>query len=204
MVGDSGAEYQPTGDITLYAHWTANQYTISFDPNGGTVSPATKRVTYGQPYGALPPNISGSSISKYGFEFKGWYTDPNVGNAVSSDTIVSTAGNHTLYAHWNDNTIVLTFDGNGGDFDGDSSRKCVIGQPVGELPRAEREGYNFNSWWTGPECDAGQCEIVTASTLAPDHDTTIYAGWIPETNYILAEDGIPITTEGVGDNLVVE
>jgi uncharacterized repeat protein (TIGR02543 family) len=156
---------------------------VTFDAttNGGQMPSGWTSPDYydGQPYGTLPPNIEGSSISKYGFEFKGWYTDPNVGAEVSSDTIVSTAGNHTLYAHWNDNTIVLTFDGNGGDFDGDSSRKCVIGQPVGELPRAEREGYNFNSWWTGPECAAGQCEIVTASTLAPDHDTTIYAGWLP-------------------------
>jgi hypothetical protein len=39
---------------TLYAHWTANQYTVSFDANlNGVVAPADKPVIYNQPYGAL-------------------------------------------------------------------------------------------------------------------------------------------------------
>ena len=41
--------------VTLYAHWTANTFTVTFDPNNGSApSPASKTVTYGQTYGALP------------------------------------------------------------------------------------------------------------------------------------------------------
>ena len=41
-------------DHTLYAHWTANKYTLSFDNNDSTGVSSTKNVTYGQAYGELP------------------------------------------------------------------------------------------------------------------------------------------------------
>ena len=46
-MGGKGTAYQPTDNITLYAHWTANDYIVTFDPTSGSVSPQTKSVTYG-------------------------------------------------------------------------------------------------------------------------------------------------------------
>ena len=40
--------YMPQQDITLYAHWTANKYTITFNPGQGNASTASKEVTYDQ------------------------------------------------------------------------------------------------------------------------------------------------------------
>ncbi|HMM99298.1 MAG TPA: InlB B-repeat-containing protein, partial [Anaerolineales bacterium] len=49
-----GATYPFAADATLYAQWTANSYTVTFNANGGTApSPATKPVTFGSAYGAL-------------------------------------------------------------------------------------------------------------------------------------------------------
>ena len=81
-------------DHTIYAHWTTRSYTVTFDPNGGTVEPSTKSVTYGSRYGALPvPVLEGRS-------FVGWFTQQEGGDPVTENTLVSTTGNRTLYAHY--------------------------------------------------------------------------------------------------------
>ena len=88
-----------TANHSLYAHWTrvtATSVTVTFNVNGGgTVSPATMTVTYGQTYGTLPVPV------REGFEFAGWYTDATAGVMVTSNTYVTNSSNHTLYARWN-------------------------------------------------------------------------------------------------------
>ena len=44
-----GASYTANAAATLYAQWTANKYTVSYDANGGTGAPAAQTKTYGQP-----------------------------------------------------------------------------------------------------------------------------------------------------------
>ena len=59
---------------TLYAKWTANNYTLTFNANGGSVSTTTKSVTYGQTYTDLP------TPTRTGYTFKGWYATFNGNN----------------------------------------------------------------------------------------------------------------------------
>ena len=82
------------GDHTLYAHWTANQYTVTLNANGGSVSTSTLTVTYDSIYGTLP------TPTKTGYKFKGWYTASSEGTKVTATTKVSKAKDHTLYAQW--------------------------------------------------------------------------------------------------------
>jgi uncharacterized repeat protein (TIGR02543 family) len=82
-----------TSSFTLYAKWTASTYTVSFDAQGGTGNAASKAVTYGQAYGALP------ALAKAGQIFEGWYTQPGgAGTRITETTPMNTAGDHTLYA----------------------------------------------------------------------------------------------------------
>ena len=86
------------GDKEYWAKWTPNTYTVSFDVNGGTAStPDSKNVTYDAAYGTLPSGMTHTSK-----QFIGWYTDPDDGEGthITAETIVSTAENHTLYAHY--------------------------------------------------------------------------------------------------------
>ena len=80
-----------TGDIVLYARWTANQYTVTFDSNGGD-SPSfeSKLVTYDVAYGELP------TVSRTGHTFLGWFTQREGGNRITAESIVKTASDHTL------------------------------------------------------------------------------------------------------------
>ena len=78
---------------TLYAHWKANQYTVTFDSNGGTVGTNSQKVTYGSTYTLPIP-------TRMGYTFDGWYTAKTGGAKVTKDTVVTATANHTLYARW--------------------------------------------------------------------------------------------------------
>ena len=79
---------------TYYAHWTANVYTIRFDPNGGRVETSSKSVRYGSAYGELPTPICDDYV------FSGWYTEANGGVRVIESDVMTTDSSHALYAHW--------------------------------------------------------------------------------------------------------
>lgn len=180
-IGGYGDQYQPNEDVTLYAHWTANKYNVTFDGNGGRVIGTSPReVTYGQSYGELP------SAQYDEYAFNGWFTGASDGSKVESSTIVAIASDHTLYAHWKDGKMTLTFNTNSGYFDDDDvpySRRCWIGKafsyegnvPSGEFPSPIREGYQFSGWYSD---ETFEREVVS-SDVAPEDDMEIIANWTP-------------------------
>lgn len=97
LTKEFAARKMPSGTTTLYAKWTANAYTVTFDVNTGNAledGQSTRNVTFGERYGELP------QPEKSGYGFRGWYTDAAGGTEVTADTVFETAGNQTLYAHW--------------------------------------------------------------------------------------------------------
>lgn len=156
-------------DTTYYAHWTKseNTYTIIFDANGGTVSPAEKSVEVGQPYGELPQPI------KEGYSFAGWYTARYGGNRIESSNTVGTAQNQILYAHWNITWYTVTFQAQGGTVS-TGSKEVYFGGTYGTLPEPEKSGYIFQGWYT----DSFGGDRITASTkvnISKNH--SLYARW---------------------------
>lgn len=82
--------------VTLYAKWTGRTYTVTFNARGGSsLSPASKTVTMGATYGTLA-----TVTPPAGYVFDGWYTSAGGGTKVTSATQVTTAVDHTLYAHY--------------------------------------------------------------------------------------------------------
>ena len=79
---------------TLYAHWDAKSYTVTFDGNNGTPSYTNKTVVYDAKYESLP------TASRTGYIFQGWFTAASGGTKISSTSKVTTASNHNLYAQW--------------------------------------------------------------------------------------------------------
>ena len=65
---------------------------ITFDPNGGSVTPTSKKIIIGNPIGTLPKPIKADNI------FDGWFTSSTGGDQISENTKPST--NATYYAHW--------------------------------------------------------------------------------------------------------
>lgn len=89
---------------TLYAHWKGKTYTVSLDANGGTVGMKSRTATYGSEYPALP------APTRTGYSFDGWYTQKTGGTKVDDNTTVTTAANHTLYAHWHLTPALAPYD----------------------------------------------------------------------------------------------
>lgn len=95
-------------------------YTVTFNPNGGTISETSRSVASGAEVGALPtPTRSGS------YRFDGWYTAASGGTKISASTTVS--ANVTHYAHW-------TYTGGGGSGSGGGSSSNHNSSPVIVIP----------------------------------------------------------------------
>ena len=154
-------------NITLYARWSANSFTVSFDANGGKVSTSSKKVTCGSAYGDLPvPTKEGSG-------FNGWFTSKNGGNVVTSSTVVSLSSDQTLYAQWTANAYTVTLDANGGD----SSAESITvknGSAYGNLPTPTRKGYTFTGWYTAK---SGGSKITADTVTTITAAQTLYAQW---------------------------
>ena len=97
------------GTTTLYAMWKSKTYTVTFDARGGTsLSASSATVTMGDLY------INGSGLggdlptvtAPAGYVFQGWYTASSGGTLVTDETRVATASDHTLYAHYIQQTRV--------------------------------------------------------------------------------------------------
>lgn len=143
-----------SGD-TLYAHWTGNPYSVTYDANGGgTPSQTDRTVTYGSAYGDL------ATVSRTGYTFAGWYTQREGGTKVTSSTTVETAENHTLYAHWTANQYTITFSG---AVDGSGSADYTYKQ-TGTIPFPQAvdqtgSGRYFTGW-----------KLTTSPTTKPTVD----------------------------------
>ena len=79
-------------NVTLFAKWIGNNYTVSFNAMGGSVTLNSKRVTFDSAYGDLP------IPTKDNYVFAGWLTENN--ESVTSESIVVIPNDHTLYAQW--------------------------------------------------------------------------------------------------------
>lgn len=161
-----------TADQTLYAHWTNQPYTVSFDANDGDVRTSGMTVTNGSTYGSLP------TPTRDGYTFEGWYTSRNGGSKVTADTTVNLISDQTLYAHWTNQPYTVNFDANGGDVH-TSSMTVANGGTYGSLPTPIRDGYIFEGWYTS--LDDGR--LITSGTIVNLTDNqTLYAHWKKDPN----------------------
>ena len=163
-----------TDNMTLYAKWIENKYTLTFDANGGSGEMTPIADLTGEH--DLPAN---EFTAPSGKQFKGWSLTTD-GAIV---TKVDMTENKTVYAIWENipvTTYTLTFDANGG-----SGTMAPIADLTGEhdLPANEftaPSGKKFKGWSLTTDG-----AIVTKVTM--DKDVKVYAIWenIPVTTYTL-------------------
>lgn len=90
-----------TGDVTLYAKWTINQYTVRWETNGG--NDLTGEYTTTADYGTAivrPDAPTKEADAQYTYTFGGWYTDRALTQPLADNATVP-AENLTVYAKWN-------------------------------------------------------------------------------------------------------
>ncbi len=118
----------------------------------------------GNPYSPLP------EATREHYAFDGWW---NSGLRITEETLVTTEATRTLYAHWSPTEQVVIFDGNGGNST-TGTAVYVIGETYQSLPKATREGYDFDGWFT--EATGGE-RLSGASEVTATAYRTIYAHW---------------------------
>jgi uncharacterized repeat protein (TIGR02543 family) len=156
-------------DHTLTAAWTARDYTVSFDVQGGVVDPVGKTVTYGASYGVLPDPF------RAGYEFRGWWTQAaGVGDLVTEATAVAVAGAHALYASWSAIVMTVTFDALGGAV-APGTKSVAYDSAYGALPRPSKAGFTFEGWWT--DYGGAGAKVEESSVVGVSADHIVYAKW---------------------------
>ena len=121
-------ETMPADNITVKAQWEINQYTITFDTNGGS---EIDSIT--QDYGTKI--IAPADPTRKGYTFKGW--DKEIPETMP-------AGNITVKAQWEINQYTITFDTNGGSDIAPITQ--AYGTEITAPDNPTRKGYTFKGW----------------------------------------------------------
>ena len=201
------------GSVTLYAQWTANTYTISFDPNAadaeGTM--ADLATAYNETV-TLPEN----AFTRTGYTFAGWNTEPDgSGDAYADGASVKNLstgknssrrraisdGDVTLYAQWTANAYNISFAKNADDAEGSMSDLDAAYDETVTLTANSftRIGYTFAGWNTKADGSGtaydDEAEVKNLTTEADD-SVLLYAQWSVVTYSITYDlDGGTVDTE---------
>ncbi|MBO6145332.1 MAG: InlB B-repeat-containing protein [Bacilli bacterium] len=176
--GSSAKDYDKNENTTLYAHWTGNDCTVTFDTQVDGNS-ETITVSYNEPIGDLP------EPTRTGYEFEGWFTDTEYTEEVTSETIITE--NVTYYAKWNINNYVITLNTLTPDEEDPDEYKIIeverqYNEMVGELPEPTKAGYSFVGWYEDEEYET---EVSTSTYVTGN--VTYYAKWETRT-YLISFD----------------
>ena len=166
-----------TGNVTLYAQWERPTYKITYKLDGGKnnkSNPATYKKT--------TKTITLKNATKTGYTFKGWYSDKNFKNKVTSIKKGST-GNKTLYAKWEANKYTIKFNGNGSTGGKMSSlTNCKYGKSYKlTANKFKKSGYTFVGWNTKKN-GSGKIyknkQSIKNLTSKNGGTVTLYAQWM--------------------------
>lgn len=172
---DSTTNPLTVSNITANTHITPvfvlKSYTVTWNANGGTVSPASTTKTHGSTLGTLPTPTR-ASTAEYSYTFAGWFTAATDGTQITASTTVTK--DVTYYARWTatKRSYTATFNGNGGSTPSPSSITKKYNTALGTLPTCTRTGYTFLGWYTA---SSGGTKISTTTVVTKD--ITYYAQW---------------------------
>ncbi|EKZ3560009.1 InlB B-repeat-containing protein [Listeria monocytogenes] len=156
---DFSTDKMPAEDMTLYAQFSINEYTATFDVDG---KKTTELVNY-QSMLSAP-----AEPTKEGYTFTGWYDAKTGGNKWDFATGKMPARDMTLYAQFSINKYVATF-----DVDGKTTAELVNYQSMLSAPaEPKKEGYKFIGWY---DAKTGGNKWDFAADKMPAKDMTLYA-----------------------------
>ncbi|MEH7073877.1 InlB B-repeat-containing protein, partial [Neobacillus drentensis] len=164
MAWDFVNDIVPATNITLYAKWTTNSYTVNFDSQGGSAITGI--------YANYHSKITAPTApTKVGYTFGGWYKDAACTTEwdFANDTV---SNNTTLYAKWNINSYTVTFNSQGGSTV--KSVKVNYNSLIQTPTSPTRAGYTFVGWYKEPS----GVNIWSFATQKVLNNTTLYAKWV--------------------------
>lgn len=152
-----------TGEVTLYAKFSAITYNLTYEADGGSHSNV---LTY-----TVEDEVNFSAAAKEGYAFDGWYTESEFTNQITSIT-PGTTGDLTMFAKFSLITYNITYEADGGSHT--NSDNYTIHDEV-TLTGAAKEGYTFEGWYTEPE----YVNEITTITSGSTGEVTLFGKFSP-------------------------
>jgi uncharacterized repeat protein (TIGR02543 family) len=169
-----GASYEVDEAVTLYAKWTANSLTVTYDSQGGS-SVSDGSTTSGGVIASAPV-----APTRTGYVFTGWFAASTGGSAISFPYTHGRTADFTLYAQWSVNTYVVSFDGNGptgGSVPANQTKThgidIAVASNSGSLVKT---GYTFGGWNT--HADGSGTSFLEGATYGVDGSLSLLAVWV--------------------------
>ena len=161
-----------------YENYLLGVTRITFDANGGllltdqgeNVGQHTIELTYGTPIELPTP-------TRMYYSFDGWFLD--TGEQVSTATVFGAGEDTTLFAHWTLDTVIITFDADGGEASY-SEKPCTVGEAIGELPTAIRNHFIFGGWYLGDNQITDESQFQKPETVIAKWYAQVYTSGWPE------------------------
>ena len=185
----------PAGDMTITAQWTVNQYTITYDLDGGTAE--------GNPdtYTVETDAFTIKNPTRPGYTFTGWSGTGLTGEDNLTVTIPKgSTGNRSYTAHWSLNTYSITYDLNGGTASGNPTSYTVESATI-TLNQPTKTGYTFTGW-SGTDL-TGEDNLTVTIPAGSTGDRSYTAHWSLNT-YSITYDLDGGTASGNPDFYTVE
>ena len=185
----------PAGDMTITAQWTVNQYTITYDLDGGTAE--------GNPdtYTVETDAFTLKNPTRPGYTFTGWSGTGLTGEDNLTVTIPKgSTGNRSYTAHWSLNTYSITYDLNGGTASGNPTSYTVESATI-TLNQPTKTGYTFTGW-SGTDL-VGEDNLTVTIPAGSTGDRSYTAHWSLNT-YSITYDLNGGTVSGNPDFYTVE
>lgn len=162
----------PETTTTYTAVWAQGKVSVAFSPQGGVFQDGVNSVLTGDPGMAyvLPANPT-----RIGYEFAGWYTQPNGGGAVHTDGKFPNETNTFYYAKWNANAVTVTLDHNDNGATQDETKTGAYGDII-RFVQPTRVGHVFQGWSTEQAASVGDFY----PTFPQTDGVRLYAIWSAE------------------------
>ncbi len=171
-----------TNDVTMYAHWTANGYTVKYDAGGGKGTMGDQKFTFD-----VPQNLSPNAFTRDGYTFTGWKR-ADTGDAYQDGQQVANLtgtpnGVVTMVAQWTPNAAAINYNANppagrtaGGQGTANWTGHTGDTQDIGENGWTV-DGYTFIGWNTS--ADGKGTAYAPGTTWTANGTLTLYAQWTP-------------------------
>ncbi|EPS6024240.1 InlB B-repeat-containing protein [Listeria monocytogenes] len=175
---DFAANKMPAKNVTLYARFSTNAYTATFDKEGTTTTQAVD-------YDSLLTEPT--APTKDGYTFDGWYDAETGGNKWNFATNKMPAKNMTLYARFSLKAYTATF-----NVEDTTTTQAVDYDALIEEPTAPtKEGHTFDGWY---DAETGGNKWDFAANKMPAKDVTLYARFTVK-SYTVTLNGEAVTTQ---------
>jgi len=160
-------------DMTLFAKWTADSYTIVFHANNAENGVVPISQTKNHDADLMLPTNSGGLI-RAGYTFGGWNTQAD-GSGVNYSEGASFPENvsMTLYAKWDAIRYQISYILDGGTNEAGNPDEYTVADATILLKDPTKTGYKFVGWFTDAAYETSISEIPQAST----GDVEIHAKW---------------------------